>query len=81
LIGVAWSAPWLGFWGSDPELLRGLLMFGFFGGYTTVSSFSWNTLSLLHEGQWLQGILNMFGSLLLCLAAVFAGAAIGQIGG
>lgn len=62
-----------------PGELRDFLTFGFLGGYTTVSSFSLNTLALLRDGQWFHALLNLFGSFLLCLAAVFAGAGVGAL--
>ena len=46
---------------------------GICGGYTTFSSFSLQTLLLLRDGEWLAGGLNAFGSLALCLAAVWVG--------
>lgn len=74
LIGIAWSLPWDG-WASTSQIARDFLMFGFLGGYTTVSSFTLNTLNLFQEGEWRKALFNLFGSYILCLAAVFAGAA------
>jgi CrcB protein len=48
---------------------------GICGGYTTFSSFSLQTLSLLRDGQWLQAGLNAVGSLVCCLLAVWLGSA------
>jgi len=51
---------------------RLLLVVGFLGGYTTFSSFEWETLSLVKEGgRWL-GLFNIIGSVLLGYAAVVA---------
>ena len=46
---------------------------GFLGSYTTVSSFSLQTLTLARDGEWLKAIGNILLSLLLCLSAVTLG--------
>jgi CrcB protein len=50
---------------------------GIFGGFTTFSSFSLQTLSLAQEGEWLQAGGNVGLSVVLCLAGVWLGAALG----
>lgn len=50
-----------------------LAVTGGLGSYTTVSSFSLQTLALAREGQRYRAIGNVLLSLLLCLAAVTAG--------
>jgi len=52
---------------------RQTVMFGFCGGYTTFSSFSLQTLNLMHDGEWAYAGANITGSVLLCLVAVWAG--------
>ncbi len=52
------------------------IMVGFCGGYTTFSSFSIQTLNLLNDGQYLYAGANTLLSVVLCLAAVWAGSAI-----
>jgi CrcB protein len=64
--------------GSDPTL-RLLLVTGFLGGYTTFSSFSFETITLLHAQQWLLALLYVAGSLLLGLLACAVGFGLGQI--
>jgi CrcB protein len=54
------------------------LMAGFCGGYTTFSSFSLQTLSLLNDGEWTYATGNIAGSVTFCLAAVWAGYALGN---
>jgi CrcB protein len=49
------------------------LAVGVLGSYTTVSSFSLQTLALIRESEWLRAFLNIAGSLGLCLAATTAG--------
>jgi len=52
---------------------RQFVMIGFCGGYTTFSSFSLQTLNLMNDGEWLYTGANITGSVILCLAAVWAG--------
>jgi len=64
--------------GPDGRLLvnpnaRQFLMIGVFGGYTTFSSFSLQTLALLDNGEWLKAGGNVGISVLACLIAVWAG--------
>ncbi len=55
---------------------RLLLVVGFLGGYTTFSSFEWETLGLVRDGgRWL-GLLNAAGSVLVGYIAVWLGAVI-----
>jgi CrcB protein len=55
--------------------VRLLLVTGFLGGYTTFSSFEWETLGLVQDGsQWL-GLVNVVGSVLFGYIAVWLGAA------
>lgn len=55
---------------------RLLLVVGFLGGYTTFSSFEWETLGLVRDGgRWL-GLVNAAGSVLLGYVAVWLGAMI-----
>jgi fluoride exporter len=50
---------------------------GFLGSYTTVSSFSLQTLALAREGELLLAATNVLLSLVLCLSAVTMGFAAG----
>ncbi len=65
--------------GTDGRLMVGsnarqFFMTGVCGGYTTFSSFSWQTLTLVQDGEWLQASGYVFGSVISCLVAVYVGA-------
>lgn len=62
------GGPWL----AGPRL-RQFMMIGIFGGYTTFSSFSLQTMELVREGDWLRASANSIFSLVGCLAAVWLG--------
>jgi CrcB protein len=65
---IALSAPW-----------RLLLVTGLLGGFTTVSTFSYETYGLLVQGSWLEAGLNIVGSVGIGLIGVFLGAGVARI--
>ena len=58
---------------SSLENVRLLLAVGFLGGFTTFSSFSAETLSLIQGGQMFSAVINILVSVIAGLAACFAG--------
>jgi len=54
------------------------LMIGICGGYTTFSSFSWQTLRLMQDREWLYAGGNVILSVTLCMIAVWLGYALGS---
>ena len=57
---------------------RPLLVIGFLGGYTTFSSFEWETYSAIREGGFWFGLTNVVASVALGYAAVWLGAMIAR---
>lgn len=55
---------------------RVAMTIGFFGGYTTFSTFGWETARMLQEGEWMHAVVyisaSVFAGLLLTLAGIHA---------
>lgn len=58
---------------------RLLLATGFCGGFTTMSTFSYETLALLRDGQTLLALGNVGGTFAGCLVAVWLGMVLGRL--
>lgn len=52
-----------------PPTLRLTLTTGVLGGFTTYSTFNYETLQFFQEGTVLMGLVNILATVLLCLAA------------
>ena len=61
-----------------PAEIRGPVMIGFLGAYTTFSTFMLESWRLVESGAWALAIANLGGSLLLGLVAVVAGMTLGR---
>ena len=77
---IGWFAAVLG---ADTKAMgtstiRSFWMAGFCGGYTTFSAFSLQSLQLVQAGRWGSLLLNVLGSVLLCLVGVWLGWKIGK---
>jgi CrcB protein len=59
-----------------PPEIRPFLTIGLLGAFTTFSTFSYETVALLQEGQWLRAGLYVGGSVALGLIAMVAGMAV-----
>jgi len=57
----------------DAPGVRMALAIGFLGGFTTFSTFEFETHALFDEGSWLTALANIFASLFVGLVAVRAG--------
>jgi len=58
---------------------RTFLTVGFCGGFTTMSSFSYETLALIREGAVLAAGANAVASVVVCVVAVWVGMAVGRV--
>ncbi len=73
LFGVLWALA-EGRWTISPEM-RAIILIGFLGGFTTFSSFAFETTQFLRDGQWLFAGINVvvqngLGILLLYMGMV-----------
>jgi CrcB protein len=59
--------------------LRAMLTTGVMGGFTTYSTFNYETTEFLREGAWLMATANIVGTVAICLIAGFAGAAVARM--
>ena len=62
-----------------PETLRLVLAVGVMGGFTTYSSFSYETIRLLEAGSWMAATLYVVLTTALCLACCVAGLSLGRV--
>ena len=62
---------------ASPEM-RGALLIGFLGAFTTFSTFSIETLNLIEQAELLKAGLNVLVSVIACLAACWFGLALGR---
>nr|WP_044201361.1 fluoride efflux transporter CrcB [Oscillochloris trichoides] len=61
------------------EPMRLFLVTGLLGGFTTFSSFGYETYSLINSGNWLAAIMYASTSMIVGLIAVFVGVGVGRI--
>ncbi len=74
LIGLFWGIPSI----SEKNSWIHLLAIGFCGGFTTFSSFSWENLNLLKQGNIFLFFVYVLSSVFLCLLATWGGYSIGK---
>ena len=66
---------------TDPERqlrMHSFAVIGFCGGFTTFSTFSWQTIEQMQKGDWLAATGNVVLSVVLCLTATWIGARLGR---
>jgi len=71
-IFLSWSAERIGI---DPRI-RLLVATGFFGAYTTFSTYANESMALWRAGNWLGALGNVAGTNVLCLIGVLLGLAV-----
>jgi CrcB protein len=59
--------------------LRLFLTVGILGGFTTFSSFSFETIALLRDGEMMYAAANVVGSVGVCLLSAYVGAELGKL--
>jgi len=62
----------------SPEI-RIFLMIGFLGGYTTFSTFGYETFMLVQDKDYVTAVANIFLSVIVCLASVWIGTLIAKL--
>ncbi|HYL11680.1 MAG TPA: fluoride efflux transporter CrcB [Terriglobales bacterium] len=85
VINVAGSfiVGWFMIWTSERVLVdprwRLLVVIGFCGGFTTFSSYAFESMAYFEQGQWLLMATNIAANNLLCLVAALAGMALARV--
>lgn len=62
-----------------PPQIKLLLTVGVLGGFTTFSTFSFETLALMRDGMAMKAAVNIIGTVAICLTASWAGMVAGRI--
>ena len=65
-------------WLVQPNI-RLFLTVGILGGFTTFSTFSYETIEMFRGGNTSFGLLSVFGSVIVCLGATWAGSIAGKL--
>jgi CrcB protein len=71
---IAWAANQTTL---DPRV-RLLVAVGFFGAYTTFSTYATESVALLQSGDWIGAVGNVLGTNLICILGAMLGLAVGN---
>ncbi|HUF76696.1 MAG TPA: fluoride efflux transporter CrcB [Longimicrobiales bacterium] len=74
-LALGFTLVWLQSMAPSAEL-RDLIAVGFLGSFTTFSTFSWETLTLIREGAWERAGAYTLASVAICVLACAVGAAL-----
>jgi fluoride exporter len=74
---------WFMIWTTERVLVdprwRLLIVVGFCGGFTTFSSYAFESMAYFEQGQWALMMINILANNLLCLLAAIAGMALARV--
>ena len=67
--------------GSLHQTLQPLLMVGFFGAFTTFSTFSWEVFQFIERNAWLDAVSYSLVSVVSCVLGITVGIALARLAG
>lgn len=76
---IGWVLARVGPTSSNTGHWQAFLAMGFCGGFTTFSSFSWQTLEQLRQGQHLSALIHVLVSVGVCVLATWLGWRMGRV--
>lgn len=77
-LAIGWLIARMELGGGGAERARAFWVVGVCGGFTTFSSFSWQTVEQMQRGSWGAAAANVVLSVVLCLAATWVGWRLGR---
>ena len=67
---IVYTSQYRGLLGEEARIF---LTVGLLGSFTTMSTFSFESIKLLEQSEWMMFGLNIFGTISLCLLAIYLG--------
>lgn len=62
-----------------PRAMRVPITVGFFGAFTTFSTFGYETVRLIEDAAWSPALINVGANVILCIVASWMGLALGRL--